>query len=144
MLQDIVLELGITTSTLYRWSESSPLFAAAFARARDTGIDVLVDSLVGLAETEQDVYRARLKSDNIKWLAERRARRRYGQQIDLNITERVDLGGTLIEARKRSALPACDLAALADAQAPEYAPYTLINATDTQSPADDEPINPFD
>lgn len=76
-----------------------------------------------------------------QWAAERRNRKDYGQSVDLTLTERVDLGGTLIEARKRTSLPLCNLAPAEITQGTEYALIQTEEATDKQSVV---PVNPFD
>jgi hypothetical protein len=145
LMMEMAKELGVSTTTVNKWRLANPVFARAFEVARDAGIDALVDTLLDIAKTESDVYRARLIGDHIKWIAERRARRRYGQQVDINLNERIELGITLIEARKRTLLPGCDQTQLQDAQDAEYVALPLARATDTQSVAlPDPPVDPFD
>lgn len=79
-----------------------------------------------------------------QWAAERRNRKDYGQAIDMTLTERVDLGGTLIEARKRTVLPGCDLAPALPVQDAEYTMIAPSVTTDSESVASSPAVNPFD
>ena len=142
----IAAELKVTRTTIYKWQHSSPLFASACIAARAEGAHALIDESLHIADCPLlDPQRARNMMQARQWAAERRNRKDYGQQMDLNVTERVDLGGTLIEARKRTALPVCDLAPALPAQGTEYTMLEQDKATDNESAAGKAPIvDPFD
>lgn len=146
LMPAIAEELGLSVTTLNKWRQLHPVFSQAFDNARDQGLDVLVDQLPDIAVSEDyDHHTARLLSENIKWIAERRARRRYGAQLDLNITERVDLTGALLEARKRTLQPNSNPALPNNTQAIEYTDYNVVTATDNESAVlPDGMPNPFD
>ena len=59
---------GLSTGQFMQRLPNRTSLAHAFVCARDAGAEVLADSLLGLTDTEADVNRARLKSDNIKWI----------------------------------------------------------------------------
>lgn len=105
----------------------------------------MVDEAIDIAaDPNIDPKRARNMVNARHWTAERRLRKEYGQSLDVSITERVDLGGALIEARKRSALPGCDLAQVTAQQVTDYIDVTPKRATDTQTAGHNDVINPFD
>jgi hypothetical protein len=79
-------------------------FSNAFEQARQEGLEHLADGLIDAHKTEQDVQRARLKSDNAKWLLSKRKPTVYGDKVDIHVSQTIDIGHALTEARKR-ALP---------------------------------------
>ena len=93
--------VGLSTGQFMQRLPSRTSLAHAFICARDAGAEVLADSLLGLTDTEADVNRARLKSDNIKWILSRRHAAKFGDRIDVNVNATVDLTSAISEARNR-------------------------------------------
>lgn len=112
--------IGISRHQMWRYREKYPTFDHAVTRAQMEGVEAQTDLLLSAHEDYKDPQRAKVMSDNVKWLASRRKPETYGDRLDLNVTERVDVGGALIEARKRAALPVCDQESGDDAQVAEY------------------------
>jgi len=141
-MKDIAVELGVSVATIVKWSSSHPLFADAVRFARAESAHHLVDkALETAADKEVDTRRAKNMIHVMLFAAERRNRKEYGQAVDVTLTERVDLGGTLIEARKRTALPACDQAQAAAAQVTDYLDLGMGETTDSLSVA--PAVDPF-
>lgn len=61
--------------------EKEPELKKLYDEAIDVGNDMLADMLLADAELPVETARARMLSDNIKWLLERRKPDRYGQRI---------------------------------------------------------------
>lgn len=73
-----------------------------FTEAISEGIDALVASLATIPTEMQDrPFIARLKSENVRWLAARAKPEVYGDRLNLDVRQQVDIATTLIEARKR-------------------------------------------
>jgi hypothetical protein len=143
----IANELKITRTTIHKWVSNNPLFAQAYSLARTEGAHALIEESLHIADCPLlDPNRARNMINARQWAAERRNRKDYGQSVDVTMTERVDLGGTLLEARKRAVLqPICDPAHALDVQDAEYAELEPPRTTDKQSAtAVEPPYNPFD
>ena len=123
--------IGCRPQELAIAADNDLMFRDSFARALDRGLDGLADSLIDMCDDESiAAHVLRQKSDNIKWLLARRASKRYGDRLDINVTQQVDIGGALIEARKRShLLPAGNHVALADVQDTEYTELITIEST---------------
>jgi hypothetical protein len=100
-LQTICDSICVAPQYFARYRANAPLFDASFERARLDGLELIADSLMTIADDVEDVQRARLKSDNFKWLLSKRKPKIYGDKIDVNITERVDISLALSEARAR-------------------------------------------
>jgi hypothetical protein len=75
-----------------------------FEQARQEGLEHLADGLITAHDDHVDVQRARLRSDNAKWLLSKRKPSVYGDKVDIHVTQTIDISGALAEARKR-ALP---------------------------------------
>jgi hypothetical protein len=93
--------VGLSTGQFMQRLPNRTSLSHAFVCARDAGAEVLADSLLGLTDTEADVNRARLKSDNIKWILSRRHAAKFGDRIDVNVNATVDLTSAISEARNR-------------------------------------------
>jgi hypothetical protein len=59
-------------------------FFAKYARSKDFGIESLVESAFDVIDTEEDVNRARLKVDTIKWYVGKVMPKKYGDKLDVN------------------------------------------------------------
>jgi hypothetical protein len=73
-------ELNISLQTLYRHVREDESFRDQYARAREDAADTLVDELMEIAETEEDVQRAKLKIDARKWVAARMKPKSWGEK----------------------------------------------------------------
>jgi len=82
--------------------------ALAYARAAELRADLLADEVVEIADSDVDPAMARNRMTARQWLASKLHSKRYGDRIDLNVTQTLDIGGTLAEARARIALPIRD------------------------------------
>lgn len=87
--------------------------AVAFARRKDIQfdqairdaqavlMDMAVDKLLTIDEAIENPLMARVISDNIKWLASKRAKEIYGDKVDVSITHTLDLRDVLADAKSR-------------------------------------------
>lgn len=84
-----------TDACIRKWAaEDREGFYAEYARAREIGIDAMVDKMLALAFDETgdvdddgkwshaNVQRSRLKTDVIRWYVSKIAPKRYGEKID--------------------------------------------------------------
>jgi hypothetical protein len=131
--------LGISTRSLAEWRAADSALDERIAKACYVGIDVRVDSAYDVIDTEQDVNRARLKVDFIKWEASKRMPSTYGDRIDVNVNKTVDIKGALSEARKRAMLPGSNQENVIDAEIVEPISIPHKNATEYESVDRDNP-----
>lgn len=131
----IAQAIGCHPQVLATTADSDLIFRDSFARALDRGLDGLADSLIDMCDDETiAAHVLRQKSDNIKWLLARRAAKRYGDRLDINVNQTVDIGGALIEARKRAPLlSGRNHESLPDVQDTEYTELITLSATDNAS-----------
>lgn len=74
-------EAGIDLVTHYRWQREHPEYAQQVSRAKDDQADSFVDDLIALADSEEDVARAKLKIDARKWIASKFKPKSFGDRL---------------------------------------------------------------
>jgi len=101
----IIEMICVSPYNFWRARQHDPLFAKLFEQARQEGLEHIADNLLTVHDEYEDVQRARLFSDNSKWLLSKRKPQIYGDRLDVNISQTIDIGSALAEARKRAQLP---------------------------------------
>jgi alkanesulfonate monooxygenase SsuD/methylene tetrahydromethanopterin reductase-like flavin-dependent oxidoreductase (luciferase family) len=142
--QLIAAELGLPVNRISKWAIQYPLFAERLRAAREEAAHVMVDDSIYIADTDTDSKSARVRMQARQFAAERRNRKAYAPSIDMTLDQRVDIGGTLLEARKRIALPGSSLALSSPSEDVEYTLLSAPSATDTQTAEPVPFVNPFD
>lgn len=105
-IRKILDKILISSYHFYRFKQTNPEFENIFATARLEGLEHLADDLLDIADDQSiDVNRARLKSDNSKWVLSKRKPQIYGDRLNLEVNTTIDIGTALKEARSRVALP---------------------------------------
>lgn len=107
---------GIVVRTFHRWLSGDREASLSYSRALELLADLEVDEAKEIADTEPDAAKARNQIDIRKWRASKRHSRVYGDRIDMNVTQTLDIGGTLQEARARLLRPVRDQLGVSDAQ----------------------------
>lgn len=136
---------GLCNGTLQGFLAKSPNIADDLLRARALGAMAEADDAQRIADDPTiGVKQARNMIDVRKWRASKFMPKVFGERIDLNITERIDIGGALIEARRRALQPMCNPELLANNQDAEYVELLPHADADTQSlanpAADDQDV----
>jgi hypothetical protein len=135
LITAIAVELGFAPSTLLEWRERYPDYAAAYARAEQIGFDRLAEKLLSIPKQDGDVQRQRLESDNIKWFLGKRNPRIYGDKLELNVNQTIDIGSALSEARARALRPVSDQQSAEDVEFVDIPSDSDARAHDMQSQA---------
>jgi len=76
-------EMPFSRALFYDIVGKDEKLADQYARAREACIDTQIDDLHYIAQTEEDVQRARLMCDNIKWKACKMLPKKYGEKVSL-------------------------------------------------------------
>lgn len=102
-VQAIRKYLEIDAFQWYRYLQQNDTFSQLYDEARNNGLEELADSLFDIADKYDDIHRARLKSENIRWILSKRKSKIYGdrQIVDVNL---LNLGNALQEAKGRAGL----------------------------------------
>lgn len=94
--------LNIDSYHMALYLKNNQYFESQLTHARNEGLEALADSILDIAEQEPDVLRARVKSENIKWLLSKRKAHVYGDKIEVNMNATVDIASALTEAKARA------------------------------------------
>jgi hypothetical protein len=135
-LKEIREAIGCSERQFLDLKTNDTTFAVEFSRARQEGLEEQADSLLTIHEIEPDVQKARLISDNTKWLLAKRKPETYGDRIDLNVNQTVDIGGALAEAKRR-ALPLPHTENIRDVESLNESGFTENKQTDQSSVVDE-------
>lgn len=131
-LKDAVKMCGLDVFRFNRMLQQDKAAALAYARAVEIRADILADEALHIADTENDAAKARNQIGVRQWLASKLYAKRYGDRIDLNVTQTLDIGSTLAEARARL-LPRRDMLDVSDAQVIDNPVNIPGKLTDKQS-----------
>jgi len=133
-------ELGVTHKEYFETISEDSIFEMAVARAQSIGFDVMADSLLEMNEHYGDVQRARLQSDNIKFILAKRKPQVYGDRIDINMTQTIDISAARAEALRR-ALPLRDSTNPQSIETRDVIEVQALESSDTPSvdPIENDP-----
>ena len=138
-LKYIADELCITRHALYIYRKQNPSFEMLFNDARQEGCEHLAEALLTVHDEYVDVNKARLKSDNTKWYLSKIKPGRYGDRIDVNITQKVDISLALQQARQRAMIPIRDIKNVEPYQPNDIIDESPTNKRDLKSDSDEIP-----
>jgi hypothetical protein len=86
-LRQVSAELSMSMGTMLRMVQEEP-FSEQYMRARDFAADIFEADIIEAAQacTSDSAASDRVKIDALKWVAARRAQRRYGDKVEVNNT----------------------------------------------------------
>jgi len=131
-LQAASRQCGITPQLFNHYKRGDKDLAVAYARAMEARADLLADQVIEIADTENDSSKARNQIDARKWAAAKFNPKKYGERIDLNVTQSLDITGALEEARARL-LSMRDQSNIIDAQAIDITDQKAVASSDCKS-----------
>lgn len=76
-------------STIFDWGLNHPEFSAQYDKARDVGLEVRAEEIEEIAETYEDLQRAKLVTDVKRWNMSKLKPKRFGDKNTL-VTEDED------------------------------------------------------
>lgn len=130
-----VLDLyGATHGAFYRFLYQNPINGQAYARARECQAETRAEECITIADTDPDAQRARNRIQTRQWHAGKMAPKRFGEKLDLTVTDTVNPALLHAEGLARARLMR-DPSASRLAQPIEDATLILPGATDSQSVA---------
>jgi hypothetical protein len=133
-IKQAAADAGATMYAISVW-RSQPVFGPAFVAARSAKNLAKIDSLDEMRDEKlwPDVQRAKLVADNIKWSVSRENRTEYGDRVDVEVTQRVDVRVALEAAKRRVLRPMRDLEAIEDGEFTAESAACGIGPSDKQS-----------
>lgn len=90
-----------TSNIFFRALEKDQSLQDRYNSAVTAQTHALADQLLEIPDTYEDTQRAKLKSDNIKWLISRRNRKAYGDKFEVDVNHSVDIRAALNSAEDR-------------------------------------------
>ncbi|ASN73038.1 hypothetical protein R2B_p001 [Ralstonia phage DU_RP_II] len=143
-IKDAIKGYFAGTSDFYDCVSSERELSLRFTRAMEMRAELLVDELVTIADSDEDPQRVRNRLDVRKWVASKLLPKKYGERIDLNVTQTIDIGEALREAKARIVRPVIDQLPTPQPQAIDLQDVSPIEPRDEESrtvdatpPADD-------
>lgn len=100
-LREAVKACGMTPNAFAWQMQKDKAAAMAYSRAVEVKADLMADEVVSLADGDGDPAKVRNQMQARQWLASKLYAKKYGERIDLNVTQTLDIGSTLAEARAR-------------------------------------------
>lgn len=125
-------ENGKNVWEFYAYLNSDASLIQSYRRAQEARAEVLADEVISISDEERDAQRARNRIDARKWYASKMQPQKYGDRLDLNITQPIDISFALAEAKRRAMLPSCDPHLITDAEVIETKQLTDGSATGSQ------------
>lgn len=102
-------ETGLAQQAFHETLSTERELAVRYARAQEIRADRLADEVVQIADNaEIPPDRARNMIQARQWRAKTLNPKTYGERIDLNVTQTIDVLGTLTDARARLLRPVSD------------------------------------
>ena len=98
----------IKQSQFYQAVYSTPAFLKAYLIAQESRAEYLADDIIEIADTDADPIRARNRIEARKWYASKMQPKKYGDAIQIDVTERVDIKAAINEAISRVATLSID------------------------------------
>lgn len=83
-------------STMFEWMRKYPDFSQRYARAKEEAADLFVEELLELTDMADvdnaiDIQKRKLQVDTRKWIASKLKPKRYGEKLDLAITQATEV-----------------------------------------------------
>ena len=115
LLRAAVAKHGMTLHEFHSHRISSATLTELYEDAKRCRAELYAEEIVDIADNEPDPQKARVRTENRRWYASKILPKTYGDRIDLNLNQPVDVSAALAAARAR-ALARCSPAGIEDAQ----------------------------
>ena len=132
-IKDAIKGYFAGTGDFYDCISSERELAVRFTRAMEMRAELLVDELVTIADSDDDPQRVRNRLDVRKWIASKMLPKKYGERIDLNVTQTIDVSDALKEARARMIRPMHDQLTQQQPQVIDITPVSVSEPRDKES-----------
>lgn len=93
--------IGVPWRTVANWCTRYEDFGNLVDSARELGHDALADKILAAHTEIDDPFKARLFSENARWVLARRAAAKYGDRLEVHSTSTVNISKALEDAKSR-------------------------------------------
>lgn len=129
---------GLSRDAFYNALDSNPQIKLKYVRAEHANADAIAEEILEIADTEDNAQKARNQIDARKWLASKRAPKKYGDRIDVAIEGNIDLNAAIETASRRILLPNSYLSNSLTSEHIEMIELTPSESTGSKPVSDDE------
>jgi hypothetical protein len=131
--------LRLSPSVFFGFLGENPEVMQTYNNAQQARAEMFVDEIVDISDDpEIDPFRGRLRIDTRKWYATKMQPTKYGDRIDLNINQNVDISAALLEAKKRTEILNCYPTTAVSIQPAQIIEHCPTNPPDAPSGRDVE------
>lgn len=130
---DYLRDVGMEPQTFYDTLKKNPELQDAYADAKRFRAEILANEIVHIADTEDDPQKARNRIQARQWYASKVSPREYGDRMDINVTQTIDIGSALADARARALRPVCDQRETLESQVVDFMDVSPTGPADEQS-----------
>lgn len=123
---------GVSKQAFHLALNADPILTDLYTGAQHAIAEDLAEQIIEIADSEPDAQIARNQIDARKWYASKVKPNKFGDRIDLNVNQTVDIRGALTEAINR-VRPVSDLNSSVSVQVIETKHKLLIDSTDEKS-----------
>ena len=131
-LREAIKSHGMKLETFHNALIADKALSRRYALAQEFRADLMADEMIHIADSDADPAKVRNQVTVRQWLSSKFNQRKYGERIDLNVAQTIDIGATLAEARNR-ALSARYQQTLEHVQFVDSIDVSLPRPTDKQS-----------
>ena len=103
-LSDALKDNGISRQVYYDLTFKIPSLNERYMRCAEIRAHNHADDIVSIADEDPDPQRARNRIDARKWIASKLMPKQYGDRLDVNVTQTVDINAALSDAMTRAKL----------------------------------------
>lgn len=136
--------VSVERQTVFVWQERDKEFEANFAKAAAMGIQARVDACHDLIDDpHSDIFRTKLKTHFTQWEAERRLPALYGNRLDVNVTNKLDLSSVLNPAEHRLMLSRRTAENVIDAEIVDSTPKKIESVSGSKPVESPQVIDPL-
>ena len=103
-LRQVAAETGLSEGTILRRVSREPEHVEQYTRAREAAADIFETDIIEAAQsvTADSATADRVKIDALKWVAARRAPKKYGDKMAIEATVELSLADRMAKARERA------------------------------------------
>ena len=138
-LKEAVKLEGLTISVFSTMLTKSRELAVSYAHAQEISADILADEALEAADSDLDPAKVRNMMQIRQWLASKRNTKRYGDRIDLNVSQTVSINSALDLAKSRLIRPIRDQIENSGVQTVDFIEPAQYVSVDRQSDSSEKP-----
>ena len=145
-LHKVLKSKGIFSGDFWNYCQENPSEDTAYMRAQAAKAEKYAEEILEISDEDDDPQRARNRIDARKWYASKIKPSKFGDKIDLNINQTVDIGLALKDAQTRvlrSVQPIDTTSHLLDQQTgyePVVLPKPAVEGDANKKTSDDDDI----